>query len=164
MFSQRSTRFVIKQVSVKESALHYLFRAWSVIPLRARGKRPAVRWQQYQNRLATEQEATDWFNRWPNANIGIVTGAVSGLVVLDVDLQHGGVESLQGLEEVHGPWPHTVEAVTGGGGRHIYFAHPGVFIHNRVGLEPGIDLRGDGGYIVAPPSVHFSGHRYTWKR
>ena len=154
---------MIKQVSVKESALRYLLRGWSVIPLRARSKRPAVRWQQYQHRLASEQEVRDWFDIWPSANVGIVTGAVSGLVVLDVDPQHGGEESLQELEEVHEPLPNTVEAVTGGGGRHVYFAYPGVFIHNRVGLEPGIDLRGDGGYIVAPPSVHPSGHRYTWK-
>jgi len=149
--------------NVERAAFDYLSRGWSVIPLHARGKRPAVRWQEYQHRLASEQEVKGWFDIWPNANLGIVTGAVSGLAVLDVDPQHGGVESLQECEEVHEPLPNTVEAVTGGGGRHVYFAYPGVFIHNRVGLKPGIDLRGDGGYIVAPPSIHPSGHCYTWK-
>lgn len=154
----------MKSARVKELALRYLSLGWSVIPLRPKDKRPLVRWQQYQHRLASEQEVRGWFDIWPSANVGVVTGAVSGIVVLDVDPQHGGDESLHEFEEVHGPLPHTVEAVTGGGGRHVYFAYPGVFIRNRVGLEAGIDLRSDGGYIVAPPSVHPSGHRYIWKR
>jgi hypothetical protein len=58
--------------------------------------------------------------------------------------------------------PTTVECRTGGGGRHLYFAHPGGLIRNKVGLVPGVDLRGDGGYVVAPPSVHSSGVRYLW--
>lgn len=148
---------------VERAALDYLSRGWSVIALRVKSKRPAVRWQQYQHHPASEQDVGHWFDAWPNANVGIVTGAVSGIVVFDVDPEHGGDRSLKEFEEVHGPLPNTVEAVTGGGGRHIYFAYPGVSIHNRVGLKPGIDLRGDGGYIVAPPSVHPSGRRYTWK-
>ena len=82
--------------------------------------------------------------------MGIVTDAVSGLVVLDVDPRHGCEESLKNLEREHGPLPRTLEAMTGGGGRHIYFAHPGGSVRNRVGITPGIDLRGDGGCIVAP--------------
>jgi hypothetical protein len=57
-----------------------------------------------------------------------------------------------------------VEAHTGGGGRHLYFAHPGPILRNRVGLATGIDLRGDGGYVVAPPSLHASGKPYRWER
>jgi hypothetical protein len=83
-------------------------------------------------------------------------------VVLDVDPRHGGKDSLVRWELEHGPLPHSVEAGTGGGGRHIYFKHPGAVIKNRVGLAEGIDLRGDGGCIVAPPSVHRSGMRYSW--
>jgi hypothetical protein len=66
------------------------------------------------------------------------------------------------FERTHGPIGETVEASTGGGGRHLYFAHPGEMLHNRVGLAPGVDLRGDGGYVVAPPSVHPSGTPYGW--
>jgi hypothetical protein len=98
----------------------------------------------------------------PDAGVGIVTGAVSGLVVVDVDLRHGGDVSLEGLEREHGRIPTTVECRTGGGGRHLYFTHPGGLIRNKVGLAPGVDLRGDGGYVVAPPSVHSSGVRYAW--
>jgi Bifunctional DNA primase/polymerase, N-terminal/Primase C terminal 1 (PriCT-1) len=96
--------------------------------------------------------------------VGIVTGAVSSLVVVDVDPLHGGAGSLEALERAHGPLPETVRATTGGGGVHLYFAHPGGPVPNKVGLVAGIDLRGDGGFVVAPPSVHPSGRRYVWLR
>ncbi len=146
----------------ERAALDYLRRGWSVIPLRKRDKRPAIRWQAYQTVRATEQQVREWFSRWPDANVGIVTGGVSGLVVLDVDPRHGGDDSLRTVEREFGPFPRTAEATTGGGGRHIYFVHPGTIVHNRVGIAPGIDLRGDGGCIVAPPSVHPTGKRYRW--
>ena len=147
---------------IQRAALDYLRRGWSVIPLRERDKRPAISWQDFQTSRASEQQLRDWFTRWPQDNVGIVTGAVSGLVVLDVDPRHGGDDSLRRVEREHGPLPQTLEAVTGGGGRHLYFAHPGGVVRNRVGIAPGIDLRGDGGCIVAPPSLHPSGNRYTW--
>ena len=97
------------------------------------------------------------------ANIGIVTGIVSRLVVLDIDPRHDGDDALILLQRKHGPLPHTVEALTGGGGRHVYFLHPGKPMHNKVGLVAGIDLRADGGLVVAPPSVHPSGRFYAWE-
>lgn len=147
----------------EKAALDYLARGWAVVPVRAREKRPLIPWQSYQQAPATEDEVRAWFGRWPQANVAIVTGAVSGLVVLDVDPKHGGDASLSQLEREHGPLPSTIEAVSGGGGRHLYFAHPGGQVHNKVGLAPGIDLRADGGVIVAPPSIHPSGARYTWR-
>ena len=146
----------------EKAALDYLHRGWSVIPLHKRDKRPAIRWQDFQTVRASEQEVHDWFSRWPDNNVGIVTGAISGLVVLDVDPRHGGEGSLKYLNREHGPLLRTLEAMTGGGGYHIYFAHPGGTVRNRVGIAPGIDLRGDGGCIVAPPSVHPSGNHYQW--
>jgi hypothetical protein len=107
-------------------------------------------------------EIDAWFRHWPDANIGIVTGHVSGIVVVDVDGQHGGFESLAAMEREFGRLPDTVAAVTGGGGRHLYFDHPREALRNRVGIRPGIDLRADGGCVVAPPSVHPSGRRYAW--
>lgn len=146
----------------EQSALDYLKRGWSVIPVRPREKRPAIRWLEYQSRLAREDEIKRWYQHREDANVAIVTGAVSGLVVVDIDTRHGGEESLAELVRQHGPLPDTIEALTGGGGRHVYFTHPGGTLNNRVGFVPGIDLRGDGGCIVAPPSVHPSGKRYTW--
>lgn len=151
-----------KTNTLEATALDYLARGWSVIPFLPRDKRPALRWQAFQERLPSEDEVRDWFHRWPAGNLGIVTGALSGLIVLDVDPKHGGEASLRALEEEHGPLPVTLEAVSGGGGRHLYFRHPGGALHNRAGLRPGIDLRGDGGCIVTPPSLHASGRRYRW--
>jgi hypothetical protein len=144
------------------AAISYAARGWSVIPMQTRGKRPLVTWLEFQQRLAEPDEIDAWYRRWPDANVGIVTGRISGLVVVDVDVAHGGAQSLARLESELGPLPFTAESVTGGGGRHFYFAHPGGIVPNRAGVAPGIDVRGDGGCVVAPPSVHASGRRYAW--
>lgn len=144
------------------AALDYLARGWSVVIVEPGGKRPIVRWEEFQERLPTEKQLRAWLARRSDANLAIVTGRVSGLVVLDVDPRHGGAASLARWQREHGDLPSTVEAQTGGGGRHLYFAHPGFELRNRVDLAPGLDLRGDGGVVVAPPSVHPSGKRYRW--
>ena len=150
--------------TTEQAAREYLERGWSVIPVQEKAKRPAVPWKRYQDSRTSDATLHDWFRRSPGFNVAIVTGGLSGLVVVDVDPRHGGNESLRELERKHGVLPKTMESVTGGGGRHLYFAHPGGVIRNRTNIEPGIDLRGDGGCIVAPPSVHPSGKRYRWKR
>jgi len=147
-----------------KAAIGYLKRGWSIVAVAPRAKRPIVRWEPFQHEPPSEDQLEQWFKRWPDANLAVVTGEVSGLVVLDVDPRHGGKESLAALESRHGKLPETIESITGGGGRHLFFAHPGREVRNRVGIMPGIDLRGDGGTIVLPPSVHPSGKRYRWKR
>jgi putative DNA primase/helicase len=102
-----------------------------------------------------------WFEG-ENWNIGIATGAASGVVVLDIDPRHGGDETLADLEIRYGPLPSTWRFFTGGGGEHIAFRHAGSKVKTSAGqIGPGIDMRGDGGYIVAPPSLHMSGHPYA---
>jgi len=147
---------------VTEAIDDYTAHGWSIIPIRSGDKRPLVRWEEFQYRRPRVEEVHAWFSGWPEAGIGIVTGAVSGLVVLDIDSRHGGEGSLERLEQQHDRLPATVECRSGGGGRHLYFAHPGALLRNKVGLAPGVDLRGDGGYVVAPPSLHASGVRYAW--
>jgi putative DNA primase/helicase len=91
----------------------------------------------------------------------LATGAASGLVVVDVDPRHSGDETLAQLEAEHGPIPPTWRFLTGGGGEHILFQHPGGHVKSSANaLGPGIDVRADGGYIIAPPSTHISGRRY----
>jgi hypothetical protein len=158
----RSAEATAEHLSTAEAAKRYLARGWSVLPLRPHDKRPLIPWEYLQHERPSEDDIADWFRRWPDANIGIVTGEISNLIVLDVDPKHGGDATLERLEKRFRPLSATVEAVTGGGGRHLYFAYPGGLTRNRAGLAQGIDLRGDGGYIVAPPSVHPSGCRYTW--
>jgi hypothetical protein len=152
----------LPRIAKVDTAQRYLARGWSVLPLGARDKRPLVVWEPLQDTRPSVEQVSDWFSRWPDANIGIVTGEISNLIVLDIDPKHGGDGSLERLERSFEPLPETVEAVTGGGGRHFYFAHPGGLVRNRAGLAQGIDLRGDGGYIVVPPSIHPSGHPYVW--
>lgn len=149
-------------ISAKTAALAYLARNWSIIPLHPEEQRPLLPWSEFQHRLATATEVEDWFRHWPEASVGIVTGALSELVVLAMDLQHGGIESLATLELDHGPLPATLESITGDGVRHLYFSHPGGFMPNKVGLDQGIDVRCDGGYVVAPPSQHSSGRHCHW--
>jgi putative DNA primase/helicase len=87
---------------------------------------------------------------------------VSGFDVLDVDPRHGGDESLAKLEAEHGKLPDTVEALTGGGGRHILFKHR-EGVRSSAGHLPGLDVRGDGGYVVVAPSIHETGREYAWE-
>lgn len=163
MAIKRSADSGARSTDCLEAALAYLIRGWSVIPVEPRGKRPLVPWLEFQQRCARENEVQKWFRARPASNVAIVTGVVSGLVVLDIDVGHGGTESLKRLQREHGALPPTIEAVSGSGGRHFYFAHPGAVVRNRAGVVPGIDLRGDGGCVVAPPSLHPTGKRYKWK-
>ncbi len=152
----------MRDTPIAQAAVGYLARGWSVLPLRHGDKRPLILWETLQQSRADAATLAHWFDRWPDANIGIVTGEISNLIVLDVDPKHGGDDSLSELEHRFGVLPETVEARTGGGGRHLYFTHPGTAVPNRAGLAQGIDLRGDGGYVVAPPSLHPSGQLYAW--
>jgi hypothetical protein len=102
---------------------------------------------------------------WQNANVGLVTGASSGIVVLDID-QHDptsdGEESLRQLQIEYGELPTTVQVLTGRG-RQLYFRHPGGEVKGAVGIRPGLDLRADGNYVVAPGSTHQNGKRYEFE-
>ena len=124
------------------------------------GKHPRLsKWQD----LATTDKDTiiKWWRQWPQSNIGLQTGTKSRFFVLDVDGGQGS-ESLEQLTDNHGALPDTVTQITGSKGSHILFKyHKGV--GNKVGLLPGIDIRGEGGFIVVSPSVHVSGNQYQWE-
>lgn len=128
------------------AALAYRLIGWSVIPV-GPDKRPLIKWLDYQDRIATEEEVMSWWKTWPTANVGIVTGEVSGLTVVDID-SHEGAINLEAYIPTSVKCP---TSRTQRGGTHLYFKyHPG--LGNRVGIIPGTDLRGEGGYVVAPPS------------
>lgn len=106
---------------------------------------------------------TAWAKRWPYMNVGVVTGAISNLIVLDVDSPKGGDDSLDKLVSENGKLPDTAMVLTGGGGFHYFFKHPGGVVKNRARFYPGLDIRGDGGFVVAAPSLHLSGRNYEWE-
>lgn len=138
-------------------AAEYFDRGWSVIPLS--GKRPAVSsWLEFQGRRADLSEVRRWF-KGGSANVGIVTGALSGLVVVDCDTP----EDASFWKESYPKTPLAV--LTGRGGSHFYYRYPtGEDVFNRAGLfNRKIDLRGQGGYVVAPPSRHPNGSQYQWQ-
>lgn len=142
-----------------QDALAYAARGWPIFPCRRGGKEPLVRGG---FKVATADPATlrAWWRRYDQPNLGMPTGRASGVVVLDVDPRNGGDESLLDLPAL----PETVECLTGGDGHHIYFAWPGFPVRCRSNaFGPGLDLKGDGGYVLLPPSVHPSGRRYEWE-
>lgn len=128
------------------------------------GKHPLLRRGLHE--ATTDPETIEaWWRRWPHANLALRTGVVSDLVVLDIDVPDG-VDSLRKLTLGHHPLPETSMVRTGSGGLHLYFLHPGGQVPNRASsvLGPGIDVRGDGGYVIAPPSRHVNGSLYLWHK
>ncbi len=113
---------------------------------------------------ATRDEAAirAWWGQYPKANYGVQCGAESGLVVLDIDPRNGGDVELSDLTGKHGRLPDTPQVLTGGGGEHYYFKHPGTRVKG-VPLASGLDLKADGGYVVGPGSRHASGKTYEWE-
>lgn len=134
-------------------ALLYLERGWSIVPLAQETKYPLVSWKPYQTSRAPIALVEAWFKAWPTASIGIITGAISGCAVVDLDGEKGLAHQ--------GRLPETAIVKTGRG-LHYYFQYGGQPVENRVDLFPGMDLRGDGGLVAAPPSLHKNGTRYTW--
>ena len=127
------------------------------------GKHPRIAWAAYQDRKPTTTEVKQWFTRWPDSSPLIITGAVSGIIVVDIDPRHGGNESFFDNRQIFGSESDkTPISLTGGGGQHLFFKHPGYEIPNAAGVFPGIDFRGDHGYVVGPGSTHISGRTYEW--
>jgi Bifunctional DNA primase/polymerase, N-terminal/Primase C terminal 1 (PriCT-1) len=142
-----------------EAALRYASRGWHVFPCRPGGKEPVTR-RGLHDATRESRVIESWWNATPDANVAVRTGRASQIVVLDVD-GDDGMDTLRGLESQHGPLPRTASVVTPRGGAHYYFAHPGHEIPNSAGrLGPALDVRGDGGYVVAPPSTGPNGRRY----
>ena len=144
-------------------ALALTSKGFTVFRCKPKDKTPlAIGWQ---NEATTdEKRIIELWNETPTANIGIPTGKVNKLIVLDVDPKNGGFESLADLEKRHGKLPSTMTVTTGSGGLHYYFFYAGDDIRNSAGkLGPGLDIRGEGGYVVAPPSIHPNGNHYKFQ-
>jgi hypothetical protein len=124
---------------------------------RTPGKHPDVgpSWRRFTKEHADLDLLRLWFTQKPYANVGIITGKISSVVVLDADGE-AGVKELK-----RRGYPRSWTARSGSGGLHVYLRHPGNTVPNRKIAGIG-DLRGDGGLIVAPPSLHVSGNRYEW--
>ena len=177
--------------SIRDAAIAYAERRWQVFPLhgirdgrctcgnpdcppRSHGKHPRTS-HGFHNATDDVEQIEAWWAQWPDANIGIATGESSGFWVLDIDMRihpttgevlKDGEKALRDLEHANSALLANLIAITGGGGRHMYFAwdKDAPPIGCPKGPGPGLDIKGEGGYVVAPPSVHVSGKPYTWER
>lgn len=163
--------------SILTIALEYAGFGWPVLPLHwslgdgtcscqkpdcsSVGKHPIIN-NGVKGATTDKQTINQWWTKNPRANLGIATGESSRATVFDIDVRHGGLESLAELERAHGNLPATWKVKTGSGGYHYYFKYPDVQINNRIGRLPGLDFKTNGGYVVAPPSIHACGGRYEW--
>ena len=132
-------------------------------------KKPGVPWEKWQTQRPDAHQLEMWLNGlYSSSGIGLVTGAISGNVfVIDADSAQGkeGAENLDDLLMMYDDFPITWTAKSGGGGgRHHFFrAPPGIRIKTGTDvLAKHVDVRGEGGFLVLPPSLHPSGHRYEW--
>lgn len=167
-------------MTMLEHALKYASYGWNVFPVHSiingkctctnpncedQGKHP-VHGGGFKIATTDSKIIRGWWNEPPFANIGIATGSISDLLVVDIDisLKKDGFSSLKILEHEFGKLPHSLRVRTGSGGVHIYLQMPEHSVKCSVErLGKGLDVRADGGYVIAPPSVHISGKTYNWE-
>jgi hypothetical protein len=138
-------------------AMAYIKRGWSIIPVAAGGSKiPLVKWKPHQSRRASEAELIGWLQRWPDMNLGVVTGEISGIVVLDLD----GPEAVTACKAAGLAFPLTLCQRTPRGGWHAVYARTEP-VKTAAGLLPRVDTRGEGGYIMVAPSTRPDG-AYRW--
>lgn len=138
----------------------YVDSGWSILPVRPDEKRPYMtNWLQYTKTRAPKATVESWFNNLAGAGVGVVTGRISNMVVLDVE--H---DCPIPIEDLIKKYPTQMIAKSGGGGYHLFYQYPTnqSRVSNRVRIFDGADLRADGGFIVLPPTMHQSGNRYEW--
>ena len=147
-----------------EAALKYASFGWFVFP--CIGKDPLPTTHGFHSATRDPKLINFWWGTHPERNIGIATGTdYSGLVVIDIDDKNGkcGSASLRDWEMEHGDLPETVTAISGSGGTHYYFYTDKPF-RSKTDIMEGVDIRANGGYIIAPPSIHpVTGHPYMWE-
>lgn len=139
------------------AALAYAAKGWAVFPCRPGQKVPATK-HGCKDATTDAEQIRAWWERTPDANVGVATGSASGIFVLDVD----GEEGLDALVDLGHGVPGTLTQGTPSGGYHFVFADPYGVGNSARKLGPNLDTRGDGGYILTSPSVHPNGGRYRW--
>src|SRR5699024_58379 len=135
---------------------------WSIFPIYYKTKRPITQ-HGFHDATNDMEQIKRWWSEYPNANIGLPTGKVNDIIVIDIDPRNNGNYSFERLIDEHEPFPHTVECLTGGGGNHIYFKYDERINKSTIQGYDGIDVQGNGKYVVLPPSTHPNGKKYHWE-
>ncbi|MCO5131198.1 MAG: bifunctional DNA primase/polymerase [Xanthobacteraceae bacterium] len=161
----------VTDTSVFNAAVHMAQAGWMIFPAPP-GEKKSYKSIEFSGTLwgATRDPdiVRDDFTRWPQARIGLLTGPDNNCFVLDVDTEEGhgvdGFASLALLETAHGSLPPTLQAESPSGSIHYYFRHPGIHVRSRkLKGSAGIDVKGNGGMIIAPPSANPEGGAYRWR-
>jgi predicted P-loop ATPase len=150
-----------------EAALKYATEyGWAVFPCSSTSKKPLTP-HGCKDAKKSVGAIKAWWNKWPDASVGVATGTASNLIVIDEDLDEdkglNGYEEVSAWERINGKLPDTALCITGRGGYHLYYRYDKDDIKNRAGLLDGVDVRGEGGYVIAPPSMHPNGTEYQWE-
>lgn len=136
---------------------------WKVFPIHYKSKAPITQ-NGFYDATDNVEQIREWFTLYPNAGIGLPTGKVNNIVVLDVDPRNGGDVSFDRLIDEYGELPHTVECLTGGGGNHIYFNYSNEINKSKSDEYPGLDMQRTGQYVILPPSTHpDTDKKYHWE-
>ena len=139
---------------------------WAVFPVSSKNKKPLTP-HGCKDAKKTPGPIRAWWKRYPDASIGIATGSVSNLIVIDEDVDEDkgldGIHEMRIWERENGSLPETISVITGRGGSHRYYKYKGSDQKNRAGIIEGVDVRGEGGYVIAPPSIHPNGTLYEWE-
>jgi hypothetical protein len=147
-------------MNLLEDALRYEQLGWYVLPVHPTEKRPLVKWAGRKNQRPTPMEIKGWWQKWPTGRIGVATGSLSGIDVVDID----GPDAFEKCIALCGELPNTLSQLTGRpeGGRHLFFKHDEHGLKNQA--CGGLDLKTDGGLVIVAPSTHTSGRCYRWER
>lgn len=149
-------------VDMRGAALECVSRGWSVVPQASQKKHPRIKWKPFQTRYPTTAEIEDWWGRWPETGLILITGQMSNVFVIDVDSEEAHNELVSRLGEL----PKVPTVVSGSDDPcryHLYFQHPNFETKAKLTpWHPQLEFRGNNSLVVLPPSLHKSGNRYHW--
>lgn len=135
---------------------------WSIFPLWPKSKKPITK-NGFKDATNNIKQIEEWWTLYPDAGIGLPTGKINDVVVIDIDPRNNGHLSFDRLIDENEELPHTVHCMTGGGGDHFYFKYDERINKSSLSGYPGLDVQGNGKYVILPPSTHPSGKQYYWE-
>src|SRR5699024_1724666 len=151
-----------KESNLNSALAYSQMMGWKIFPIHYKSKAPLTR---HGVKDATDDvgQIREWWDLYPDAGIGLPTGSVNGIVVVDIDPRNLGNISLERLTDEYGSLPDTVHCLTAGGGDHYHFKYDDRINVSKLNEYAGIDIQGNGKYVILPPSTHPNGKQYEWE-
>lgn len=152
----------ITSINMDAATAYTQMLGWHIFPIHYKSKVPVTK-NGFKDATNNIEQIKKWWTEYPNANIGLPTGKINDIIVIDVDPRNGGKFSFDRLLDEYEPLPHAVECLTGGNGNHYYFKYDDRINKSTIQGYDGIDIQGNGKYVVLPPSIHPNGRQYHWE-